>query len=296
MKRAFTLIELLVVIAIIAILAAILFPVFAQAKAAAKKASDLSQFKQLGLAVNIYSTDHDDVLPLAYSAGDGGVWYTGFIIETPADWIPGNSQAYYAENQVHWANSTFPYTKNGSLLATSNGKERLVAGAPYATAAKAVYTTNLNFNGLLNGWSATAITSPSQLPLFSQNRGTMNIKGFGSSNPVLDCDNNGPCTFQPSTPTCDDAVNGAWSSMFFSNDYSQWVHGRGHITVQADSSAKWRSMNGPVNGASDYRTMYWTRFNATGASVTEWQDTNFCHTMLFMPDFDFQNFGSPIEF
>ncbi len=37
LNQAFTLIELLVVIAIIAILAAILFPVFAQAKAAAKK-------------------------------------------------------------------------------------------------------------------------------------------------------------------------------------------------------------------------------------------------------------------
>ncbi len=46
----FTLIELLVVIAIIAILAAILFPVFAQAKLAAKKTSDLSNMKQLELA------------------------------------------------------------------------------------------------------------------------------------------------------------------------------------------------------------------------------------------------------
>jgi len=52
MKRAFTLIELLVVIAIIAILAAILFPVFAQAKEAAKKTNALSNAKQQGLAVN----------------------------------------------------------------------------------------------------------------------------------------------------------------------------------------------------------------------------------------------------
>ena len=49
MKKAFTLIELLVVIAIIAILAAILFPVFAQAKAAAKKTSSLSNVKELAL-------------------------------------------------------------------------------------------------------------------------------------------------------------------------------------------------------------------------------------------------------
>ena len=49
-KKAFTLIELLVVIAIITILAAILFPVFAQAKEAAKKTSCLSNIKQLALA------------------------------------------------------------------------------------------------------------------------------------------------------------------------------------------------------------------------------------------------------
>jgi prepilin-type N-terminal cleavage/methylation domain-containing protein len=59
-KRAFTLIELLVVIAIIAILAAILFPVFAQAKAAAKATSGLSNVKQLALSQQMYYNDNDD--------------------------------------------------------------------------------------------------------------------------------------------------------------------------------------------------------------------------------------------
>ena len=62
MKRAFTLIELLVVIAIIAILAAILFPVFAQAKFAAKRTASLSNLKQIGTATMIYVNDSDDVL------------------------------------------------------------------------------------------------------------------------------------------------------------------------------------------------------------------------------------------
>ena len=61
-RRAFTLIELLVVIAIIAILAAILFPVFAQAKAAAKKSVALSNVKQLATANMLYMTDYDDVV------------------------------------------------------------------------------------------------------------------------------------------------------------------------------------------------------------------------------------------
>jgi prepilin-type N-terminal cleavage/methylation domain-containing protein len=60
MRKAFTLIELLVVIAIIAILAAILFPVFAQAKIAAKKGVDLSNMNQMGLASNMYLADYDD--------------------------------------------------------------------------------------------------------------------------------------------------------------------------------------------------------------------------------------------
>jgi len=59
-RRAFTLIELLVVIAIIAILAAILFPVFAQAKEAAKKTQCLSALKQVGLAHVMYMSDADD--------------------------------------------------------------------------------------------------------------------------------------------------------------------------------------------------------------------------------------------
>ena len=60
-SRAFTLIELLVVIAIIAILAAILFPVFAQAKVAAKKTQSLSNVKQISTGLMIYSTDYDDL-------------------------------------------------------------------------------------------------------------------------------------------------------------------------------------------------------------------------------------------
>jgi prepilin-type N-terminal cleavage/methylation domain-containing protein/prepilin-type processing-associated H-X9-DG protein len=63
MRRGFTLIELLVVIAIIAILAAILFPVFARAKAAAKQSACLSNLRQMGIAFDMYETDNDERLP-----------------------------------------------------------------------------------------------------------------------------------------------------------------------------------------------------------------------------------------
>lgn len=62
-KSAFTLIELLVVIAIIAILAAILFPVFAQAREAARSSACMSNMKQIGIGLSMYETDYDEQYP-----------------------------------------------------------------------------------------------------------------------------------------------------------------------------------------------------------------------------------------
>ena len=64
MRRAFTLIELLVVIAIIAILAAILFPVFAQAREKARQATCVSNLKQIGTSILMYTQDYDEGYPL----------------------------------------------------------------------------------------------------------------------------------------------------------------------------------------------------------------------------------------
>ena len=61
--KAFTLIELLVVVAIISLLAAILFPVFARARENARRSSCLSNLKQIGLGVMMYTQDYDERLP-----------------------------------------------------------------------------------------------------------------------------------------------------------------------------------------------------------------------------------------
>lgn len=92
-RKAFTLIELLVVIAIIAILAAILFPVFASAKAAAKNIVAISNLKQVGLGMLMYSTDYDDIRVLRRINPTG--------------------------NQISWRLSIAPYVKSQGLYKDS---------------------------------------------------------------------------------------------------------------------------------------------------------------------------------
>jgi prepilin-type N-terminal cleavage/methylation domain-containing protein len=81
-RTGFTLIELLVVIAVIAILAAIIFPVFAKARAKARQTSCLSNIKQLGLATLMYADDNDNTFPpFGYQVsvpGEGLVWQFWF--------------------------------------------------------------------------------------------------------------------------------------------------------------------------------------------------------------------------
>jgi prepilin-type N-terminal cleavage/methylation domain-containing protein/prepilin-type processing-associated H-X9-DG protein len=97
-RRAFTLIELLVVIAIIAILAAILFPVFAQAKLAAKGTASLSNAKQLSLGMIMYGGDADDTfVPVGYPDPTA-----------PIGWAPDYIRT--------WAQSILPYMKNADIL------------------------------------------------------------------------------------------------------------------------------------------------------------------------------------
>jgi prepilin-type N-terminal cleavage/methylation domain-containing protein len=69
-SSAFTLIELLVVIAIISVLAALLFPVFATARAKARQAVCTSNLRQIGISIGMYMEDYDSLYPYAVDPAD----------------------------------------------------------------------------------------------------------------------------------------------------------------------------------------------------------------------------------
>ena len=108
-RRGFTLIELLVVIAIIAILAAILFPVFARAREKARQASCSSNLKQLGLGMEMYLTDYDEMYP------NRDLIYPGRPNPNPPP----------TEDPPDWA-ILYPYLKNTQILQCPSEKSRVI--------------------------------------------------------------------------------------------------------------------------------------------------------------------------
>jgi prepilin-type N-terminal cleavage/methylation domain-containing protein/prepilin-type processing-associated H-X9-DG protein len=133
-RRGFTLIELLVVIAIIAILAAILFPVFAQAREAARTTSCLNNIKQLTTGWTMYNQDYDEnVLPYSTNGGSTG---TAFA----------------------WNRIIQPYVKNTGILR-----------CPSLQAAQG-YCYNFILGG--NGRNMATFPIPAQSPVFADANGS----------------------------------------------------------------------------------------------------------------------------
>ncbi|MFM9872732.1 MAG: prepilin-type N-terminal cleavage/methylation domain-containing protein [Fimbriimonadaceae bacterium] len=199
MKKAFTLIELLVVIAIIAILAAILFPVFAQAKEAAKKTTCLSNNKQMATAVQIYASDYDDMLCQTS-------WESKLTAQT---FNPGGTY------QIHWTFLMQPYMKNWQMFSCPSDPKPVTAKNPcpngvadigklngsglmYCDWQAPTYSYIPNYNMMpAHDWlpvSLTAIEFPAQTIALTERRNTLKNgfvigqqKGLSGFNPSQPC-------------------------------------------------------------------------------------------------------------
>jgi len=107
----FTLIELLVVIAIIAILAAILFPVFAQAREAARRTACMSNMRQIGTAVMMYVQDYEECYPIlrAIPLDPDGSDLVPVVVQ-------GAPAGQWEEKLVSITTVLQPYTRNAGIF------------------------------------------------------------------------------------------------------------------------------------------------------------------------------------
>ncbi|MCG9894714.1 MAG: prepilin-type N-terminal cleavage/methylation domain-containing protein [Fimbriimonadaceae bacterium] len=267
MKRAFTLIELLVVIAIIAILAAILFPVFAQAKEAAKKTTGISNMKQIGTGFNIYMADYDDLMPMAWSVRANGTHRFSTAHPAPQNAIVGGGwDAAGVPETVAAAYhvSTQPYIKNTQMISSPNQTKLTLAGETF-TPGVTPWEVGYTMNGLLNTWPATAIGNVSVVPMVWTGTGSMKRVGRSGANPSINCGTTyvGPCTFNGGGSP-NGSTTAANYSMFFGYGagWTVYTHGNatsggGVIMTYADSSTRFRRVgiaiepNVNLNAAAD---------------------------------------------
>lgn len=121
--KGFTLIELLVVVAIISVLAGILFPVFARARENARRASCMSNLKQMGLGMMMYTQDYDERFPLQlgkYPAFWGSVLQP-YVKSTQVFFCPDDS-LHKSSNGLSTSNLSYGYNfRNLTIYATKGG-------------------------------------------------------------------------------------------------------------------------------------------------------------------------------
>jgi prepilin-type N-terminal cleavage/methylation domain-containing protein/prepilin-type processing-associated H-X9-DG protein len=154
--KGFTLIELLVVIAIISILAAILFPVFARARENARRASCMSNLKQVGLGVMMYTQDYDEKYPPTVIYGGPN--------------YPDGYQWSGTANLWFWPQIIYPYTKSDEVYECPSA-----TGYPTRTSGGVTRITPLSLNygvnmtiirdltySTISPLSLAAVNSPSQ--------------------------------------------------------------------------------------------------------------------------------------
>jgi len=229
LRKAFTLIELLVVIAIIAILAAILFPVFAQAKDAAKTSVAVSNVKQTGLAILMYANDYDDSFPLAWSddpTGEGFWTWQGKCQPYTKNWgvllnpkitAPSGPAAYWQRLEhmgslpAKGAVFNAPLSPNGGYSYTgyfSNNVASHLDGVMGYGAAGYGYNNGTNTNPPTNGFASlttTSVNSPADEIMVTPASAWDYWMGiFGTLQPFSNCGDWG------STSAGYDVVSGDW--------------------------------------------------------------------------------------
>lgn len=143
-SRGFTLIELLVVIAIIAILAAILFPVFARAREAARATSCRSNLKQIGTGILMYTQDYDEVFPPNLWDGSAA-----------APW--GGS----GQHQRTMGHLIQPYVKNMEVTrCPSEANRSLTPSTPQPPSMVQTYQVSYGYNAWIAGQAQAAVAAP----------------------------------------------------------------------------------------------------------------------------------------
>ncbi len=290
-------------IAIIAILAAILYPIFAAAKATATTTQAISNTKQTGLGILLYTNDANDCYPISHRRSGSTI----LAAETPAGWFKAETEV---RDAVVWANSCFPYTKSYEIM-IAPGLNRINLGrlpgfSGFYGDVNQTYRgikprdTSLSFNGLLHTLSTSEVNSPSKLTLVWWGNMKEQLGGYAFTNPILSCAADAAgylvnCRFnssgRPSTVTSQNDYS--FPPYVASND-TAWVFNRGIVFVACDSSARLVQQNPGGRAGSGYASykdptatygkdgqqISYHRCTATGTSLG-------AYLSFFRPDTDF---------
>jgi len=295
-RKAFTLIELLVVIAIIAILAAILFPVFAQAKAAAKSSVCVSNLKQQTLGALMYNGDFDDTFPQGQVNFEGNFGYfwagTGFIgYQFPCG--SGEIDCAFAGNAIQ------PYMKSLDIAECPavSGKFNPYGYGPGAK------PSSYTYNGDLHQFSGTGVSQPALTVMFWS--GTVGNGWLGRSVPApnVNCPlhqqssciyTSNPTGQESSTPGTSDYPSIYGAGNYKLPSYSKWVHNRGDNFSNCDGHVKFHHLSGSVkedpwadtgpNGEIYLGTLPSSSSLGTNSGFPMWTNGPGGHTCLFGPD------------
>lgn len=302
MRRAFTLIELLVVIAIIAILAAILFPVFAQAKEAARKVTAINSVKQLANATMLYIPDSDDLYPIMQQTFANGQVRYNYPIALPAGW---DSAARQEADAVAWANSVQPYAKNYDIQTLRGQYTYAFSAGTYSNPRYPFHNGSISLNGVLASYNSTAVAMPSKLTLVWFGNMREEIRGYTYTNPLLICARQ-PCVFQgPNSAGDRSDYTYGWLSGQMPQNETGWVVSRGMPFVYCDGHAKFIPLN-PTGSATPNGKMV-TSYDHPVRSFGPNGMLRFFHTCheagerynylsFFRPDSNFDyNFGQNVQ-